>query len=357
MILDIVKVFIPSTLAFVVGLFVSWILSHYLYKYEMWKKKAKTVAVDGRGTPMFNQLHAVRETSTPKMGGIVIWLSAACTIIALFILAKIFPDSFFAKLDLLSRDQTWIPLSTLIIGALIGLVDDFMEVKGRGDYAAGGLSLRKRLFLVASIALLCALWFYFKLDVSAIGMPAPFLPIELGALFIPFFVLVAIALYSGGVIDGLDGLAGGLFAIMFAAYAGVAFAHNQINLAAFCSVIVGGILAFLWFNIPPARYYMSETGSMALTITLTIVAFMTDILGEGHGILVLPIIAFPLVATTLSNIIQILSKKLRGKKVFLIAPLHHHFEAIGWPAYKVTMRYWVIGVVFAILGATIALVG
>jgi phospho-N-acetylmuramoyl-pentapeptide-transferase len=165
------------------------------------------------------------------------------------------------------------------------------------------------------------------------------------------------ALYSGGVIDGIDGLAGGIFAAMFGAYAGIAFYQQQIDLAAFCATIAGAILAFLWFNIPPARYYMSETGTMGLTITLAVVAFMTDALGDGYGVLVLPIIALPLVITVLSVVIQVLSKRFRGKKVFLVAPVHHHFEAIGWPAYKVTMRYWVLSVVLAILGMVVALIG
>ena len=138
----------------------------------------------------------------------------------------------------------------------------------------------------------------------------------------------------------------------------LSFYQNQINLAAFCAVIVGGILAFLWFNIPPARFYMSETGMMGLTITLGVVAFMTDSLGLGHGVIVLPIIAFPLVVTTLSNIIQLTSKKFRnGKKVFLVAPIHNHFQALGWPATKVVMRFWIIGLVTAILGMVIGLVG
>ncbi|MEK9184608.1 MAG: hypothetical protein AAB866_00370, partial [Patescibacteria group bacterium] len=201
------------------------------------------------------------------------------------------------------------------------------------------------------------LWFYFKLDVTGVGMPFSD-ELFLGWLFIPFFMLVTLALYSGGIIDGVDGLAGGVFAVMFSAYASIAFYLNQINLAVFCAVVVGGILAFLWFNIPPARYYMSETGTMALTITLAIVAFMTDTLGEGHGIIVLPVIALPLLFTSLSAIIQILSKKFRnGKKVFLVAPFHHHLEAKGWPTYKITMRYWIISVVCAIVGVTIALIG
>ena len=139
------------------------------------------------------------------------------------------------------------------------------------------------------------------------------------------------------------------------AYAGIAYFQNQINLAAFCATLTGAILAFLWFNIPPARFWMTETGTMGLTLTLAVIAFLTDVPGNGYGVLALPIIAFPLVVTVLSSIIQVVSKKFRGKKVFRIAPLHHHFEAIGWPSYKVTMRYWIISIMSAIAGMTIAL--
>jgi phospho-N-acetylmuramoyl-pentapeptide-transferase len=364
MIIDIVKVFVPSMLAFAVGIILTPWISSYLYKHEMWKKKAGKVALDGSATPIFNELHKEKEVGTPRMGGIIIWLSAAIVIIGVWLLASLH-ISLFERLDFLSRNQTWIPLSTLILGALVGMIDDLLEIKGSRDHVAGGLSLKKRLLIVGAIGLLCASWFYFKLGISQIGLPFHH-TIELGILFIPFFIFVVIALYSGGVIDGLDGLAGGTFAAMFAAYAGIAFYQNQINLAAFCTVLVGGILAFLWFNIPPARFYMSETGSMALTVTLAVVAFMTDHLAAkdgnlargGYGILVLPIIALPLVLTAASVVIQLVSKKLRGgKKVFLVAPLHHHFEALGWPAYKVTMRYWIIGIIFAILGMILALLG
>ena len=173
--------------------------------------------------------------------------------------------------------------------------------------------------------------------------------------FIPFFIIVMLAIYSGGVIDGIDGLSGGIFASIFSGYAIIAFIQNQIDISALCAVIVGGILAFLWFNIPPARFYMSETGSMALTITLVVIAFMTDSVGDGHGVIALPIIAFPLLLTSASVIIQLLSKKFRGKKVFLVAPLHHHFEAIGWSASKVAMRYWIVGIIFTLFGVIFAL--
>lgn len=354
---DIVKVFIPALVSFVIGVGITPILANFLYKREMWKKKAGKVDMNGAETPIFNSLHKEKEVGTPRMGGIVIWASSAITILAIWLLSYVFPGDFVSKLDFLSRGQTWLPFFTLIFGALVGLVDDYFEIKGNGTHVAGGLSLRKRLLIVGFIGLLSALWFYFKLDVHSIGLPYG-MEIEIGAWFIALFVLVVLGIYSGGIIDGLDGLAGGIFASMFAAYAGIAFYQNQINLSAFCATILGGILAFLWFNIPPARFYMSETGSMALTITLAIVAFMTDRLGDGYGVLVLPVIAMPLVMTTFSVILQVLSKKFRGgKKVFLVAPLHHHFEALGWPAYKVTMRFWIIGVVFALFGLILGIIG
>ncbi len=354
---DIVKVFFPAVLAFVIGIALTPPITNYLYEHKMWKKKSGKVATDGRTTPIFNALHKDRDVNTPRMGGTIIWISVFLSTVSLWFISKFLPTDISLKLDFLSRNQTWLPLFTLISGSLFGLVDDYLEVEGSGGYVAGGMSLKKRLVIVTIIGLIAGSWFYFKLGIMSIGLPLGF-SLHLGLLFIPFFALIVMGIYSGGVIDGIDGLAGGIFATMFTAYAGIAFYQQQIDLAAFCFVIVGAILSFLWFNIPPARFYMSETGTMGLTITLAVVAFMTDTLGGGYGLLVLPIIALPLVVTTLSDIIQLSSKRFRnGKKVFLIAPIHHHFEAIGWPAYKVTMRYWIIGVVCALLGFMVALVG
>src|SRR5262249_55762726 len=159
----------------------------------------------------------------------------------------------------------------------------------------------------------------------------------------------------GGTIDGIDGLAGGIFAFIFMAYAGIAFAQEQISLAAFSAALSGALFAFLWFNIPPARFWMTETGTMGLTLALAVTAFSADTLGEGYGISVLPIIAFPLFATVLTSALQILSKRLFGRKIFRVAPIHHHFEAIGWPSYKVTMRYWVVTIIMGVLGLAVAL--
>lgn len=353
--IDIIKIFTAATLSFVLGMMITPLITHLLYKHKMWKKKAGKIATDGRETPLFNELHKDKEVGVPKLGGGVIWISALLTTLLLFIVAKVFDGELLSKLDFLSRDQTWIPVFTLLFGALVGALDDILEITGKGGYKAGGLSLSKRIGVVFVIGLLIGFWFFEKLDISSINFLGT--EVVLGAWFILFFALVMIFMYSGGVIDGIDGLAGGVFAIAFASYAGIAFAQEQINLAAFCGSVVGGLLTFLWFNVPPARFYMSETGTMALTITLTVVAFMTDVLGEGNGLLVLPIIALPLVVTTLSDIIQLASKKFRnGKKVFLIAPLHHHFEAKGWSGAKVTMRYWILSSVCAIIGFCIALI-
>ena len=197
----------------------------------------------------------------------------------------------------------------------------------------------------------------FTTNSVSLSISFPFVggPVNLGLWFIPFFILVALFIYAGGVIDGLDGLAGGIFLTIFGAYAGIAFFQDQMDIAAFSAAIAGGLLAFLWFNIPPARFYLSETGTMGLTLALVVIAFLTDTLGGGRGVTVLPVIAFPLVITVVSNVLQILSKKIFKRKLFRVAPLHHHFEALGWPSYKVTMRYWIVGIIAAIIGMILAL--
>lgn len=342
-------IFIPATVTFLIGVAITPFVAHFLYTNKMWKPKAGKVAMDGTPAEEFNRLHQTRDVGTPRLGGVIVWGSVLLAAILLQLLWLVFPDAF-AHLAFISRSQTWVPFAALLAGALVGMLDDVYEVQGRA-----GLRLRVRLMVVAFVSLLSALWFYHKLDVSSISAPFHAGPLELGWVFVPFFVLVALFIYAGGVIDGIDGLAGGIFAIMFSAYAGIAFFQQQLDIAALCAAVAGGLLAFLWFNIPPARFYLSETGSMGLTLLLVVVAFLTDTLGHGKGITVLPIIALPLVATVASNILQLFGKKVLGRKPLRIAPLHHHFEALGWPPYKVVMRYWIVGVVSAIIGMTIAL--
>lgn len=350
LILNVIKVFLLSAISFGIAIAVTPILTHYLYKYRLWRREARTVAPDGAPTPIFNSLHKDNETRVPRMGGLLIWMVTLGMAYGLWGLAQVTDVPFLDKLNFVSRNQTWILLFTLFAGSLLGLADDVMQIFGFGKYRAGGIRFTRRVLLVLLIAASGAYWFYFKLGMHAVYIPG-IGDVSVGIWFIPLFILTMLAVFSGGVIDGLDGLAGGTFAIMFAAFGGIAFLQNQIDLAAFTGVLLGALLGFLWFNVPPARFYMGETGMIGLTTTLTVLAFLTN------SVVMLPIIGILLVIESLSVIIQLLSKRWRGKKVFLVAPIHHHFEAIGWPSYKVVMRFWIIGVVFAIIGMVIALIG
>ncbi len=348
--LDLIRVLAPAGAAFLIGMLITPLVTHYLYAFKAWKKRAGKASLDGTAASEFNRLHEHHEVRAPRMGGIIIWASVIITVLGLTLIAYLAPLSSIAQLDFLSRSQTWIPLTTLLIGSLVGLIDDLLMVGERAE----GLQLRYRLIIVTLMSLFIGWWFYDKLDIVALNIP--FMePLYLGAFIIPLFILVSLALYASGVIDGIDGLSGGVFASIFASYAIIAFVQAQIDVAAFCASIVGALLAFLWYNIPPARFYMSDTGTMGLTLALAVVAFMTDNLGGGVGVFVLPIIGALLVVTVASVVLQMFWKRFLHRKLFRVAPLHHHFESIGWPGYKVTMRYWVLSVVCAFAGVVIAL--
>jgi phospho-N-acetylmuramoyl-pentapeptide-transferase len=344
-----INVLVPALISFVIGIGITPLVTHFLFKYKVWKKTGGKTAMGGHEATEFNRLKGEGETKTPRMGGIIIWASTLITLGGLFLLAILLPDSLFSSLDFLSRSQTLIPAGTLLAGALVGFLNDFYDITHGGQ----GLRLSVRLVFITLLAGSLGWWFYEKLGVTGVNIPFDG-TLELGILIIPFFVFLTIALYASGVIDGIDGLSGGVFASIFSAYTGIAIVQSQLDLAAFCATVVGGIMAFLWFNIPPARFWMTETGSMALTLSLATVVFMTDSLGDGIGIALLPIVGLPLVATVGSNVLQIVYRKSTGKKFFRIAPIHHHFEAIGWPSYKVTMRYWIISIFCAVIGVIIA---
>ena len=346
---DIIKIFVLGTLSFLVSFASTPVLTHFLYKYKFWKKKVRTKATDGAKMPISQGFYAKRGYRLPRGGGLLIWTT--CLILGfLFLLLSKTGIDLFVKLNFLSRDQTWLALFALVAGAILGLADDVLSITGLGKAAGGGLKLRYRLGLVALIGLVGALWFYFKLDWRTIHIPGNG-NFQIGFWYIPFFVFINMLIYAGGVIDGLDGLSGGVFSAIFGAFAIIALWQGQINLASFCAVILGSLLSFLWFNIPPARFVMGETGILGLCTALTVVAFLTD------SVLVLPIIAFLLILEAFSSAIQLFWKKFFKKKLFLAAPIHHHFQGKGWPHYKITMRFWIIGIIVAIIGVAIRLLG
>ncbi len=339
----IIKILFFSTLSFVLAILLAPILTHYLYKYRMGKK----IRNNGQ-TPVFTKLHAHKE-GTPTMGGILIWGTVLILMLLFSSLADLFPWDVFNHLNFLSRSETLLPLGALIATALIGLVDDWLDVRGQGVFGGGGLKMKHRLLIYALIAIVGSLWFYFKLDWTVFHVPF-FGNFEIGAWYIPLFIFIIVATsFSVNESDGLDGLAGGTLLFAFIAYAVIAFTLGRYELATFCGAIIGALLAFLWFNIPPARFYMGDTGSMSLGVTLGIIAMLTN------NALLLIFIGLIFLIESLSVIVQLISKKIRGKKIFVSSPIHHHFQAIGWPEAKVVMRFWVISAIGAAVGLMIFL--
>lgn len=347
--MDVLKIILPTVLTFFIGIGITPFFTRYFYKYKMWKKSPRTLA-DTSDT--FASIHNISaETSTPRIGGVIIWVSVLFAVCVIYLLSSFFPTELTLKLNFFSRSQTLVPLGAFFFAAFLGLADDLFQISGQGSFAKDGLIYRKvKIALITLIALVVSFWFYYKLDFSSIRIPFDGV-LELGILFIPFFIMVMLATFSTSVIDGIDGLAGGVLATVFGALSLIAFMNQQVDISALSGAITGAILAFLWFNVPPARFYMGETGMLALTVVLAVIAFLTD------SVLVLPIIALPLVLTTLSVIIQIFSYKFFNKRrVFLIAPLHLNFLAHGWPREKVVMRYWIVSVISAITGVILYLV-
>jgi len=337
-IFPIIKILFFAALAFVVTILWTPLLTHFLYKYKLKKK----IRAEGR-TPIFTSLHKKKE-GTPTMGGLLVWVTVAFLALIFWVLAKILNiDNFFSRLNFLTRGQTFLPLGMLVFAALIGLIDDLIgisKIAGKGI----GLRMRHRLILYSIPAAIGAWWFYFKLDWDLIHIP--FIgDFNIGLWYIPIFLFVLIAVaFSANETDGLDGLAGGVLLAAFSSYAVISYSQGRLELATFCAAVVGALLAFLWFNIYPARFFMGDTGSMSLGITLGVIAMLTN------SALLLPFIAFILVIESLSVIIQMSYKKLKHKKLFLSTPIHHHFEAKGWPETKVTMRFWIIAGVMAAIG-------
>jgi phospho-N-acetylmuramoyl-pentapeptide-transferase len=339
----IIKIFFLTTLSFLAA--ISWtpLLTNFLYRHRLGKQIR-----DEKSAPIFSRLHRDK-TGTPTMGGILIWVTVSALALFFYFGNRWFGGPFFSWFNFLSRSQTLLPLGALVASAIIGLVDDYFNVRRIGPHG-GGLKMRHRLLIYTAIALVGALWFYFKLDWDLFRVP--FVGnYNIGWWYIPTFVLVIVATsFSVNETDGLDGLAGGVLLSCFAAYGAIAFMQGRTDLAALCGVIVGALLAFLWFNINPARFFMGDTGAMSLGVTLGVVAMLTN------TALLLPIIGFVFVFESMSVMVQMASKRLRGKKIFRSTPIHHHFEAIGWPEPKIVMRFWIIAGVAAVMGFVLTLV-
>ncbi|MDQ3159228.1 MAG: phospho-N-acetylmuramoyl-pentapeptide-transferase [bacterium] len=320
---------------FLLSMAITPIYTHFAYSGKWWKKSRENT-VTGEKATMFNKLHKAKlSRNIPTMAGLI--FVATVTIVTLMFN--------------LSRTETWLPLAAFVGAAGVGLIDDIINIRGVGKGVAG-LPSRLKFIMITAVASIGGWYFFAKLDVTSVNIP--FIgDLALGWLIIPLFAFVVVATANAvNITDGLDGLAGGLTAIAFGIYAIIAFLEQRYGVAGLCLTLVGALLSYTWFNVFPARFFMGDVGSFALGAVLGVIAMITD------TVAVLPLIGIVFVAETGSVIIQIASKKLRnGKKIFKIAPIHHHFEASGWPETKVTMRFWILGQVAAFTGLIVYILG
>lgn len=334
---NVILLFLLLIIATTVTALMTPALTAFLFRHRLGKQIR-----DQHETPIFSALHA-RKAGTPTMGGILIWGTLLILLVTFWLAGEIVPTGLLHDLNFWSRSETYLPIGVLVLAAVLGLIDDFYNVRQRGAHG-GGLRARHRLLLYSLIAALGAWWFYFKLDWTTLHVP--FVGnFDIGLWYVPIFIIVIVATsFSVNNADGLDGLAGGLLLACFAAYAAITFSQGKFELASMLVVIIGSLIAFLWFNIPPARFFMGDTGSMSLGVTLGVLAMLTN------TALLLVIIALPFVFESLSILIQLFAKRFLGRKIFLSAPIHHHLEARGWSEPKIVMRFWLIGALTAVAG-------
>ncbi|MBI4087493.1 MAG: hypothetical protein HY434_01540 [Candidatus Liptonbacteria bacterium] len=332
-----IRVMILTAIAFLVALAVTPLWFGFLKKHQVSKQIR-----DGAQAPVFHKFHE-KKAGTPTAGGVIIWATVLGLALLFFAVSRM-SDGVWTYLNFVNRAETYLPLAALALAALFGLLDDWFGMRKIGGAPGGGLKIRHKLILYAVLAGIGAWWFYFRLGWDVLYIPF-FGNLVIGAWYIPLFIFIIVAsAFSANETDGLDGLLGGVSLFAFLALTTVAFFLHRYDLAAFGGMMVGALLAFLWFNIYPAKFFMGDTGSMSLGITIGVISMLTN------TTLLLPFFAIILVIESLSVIIQLAAKRVLHKKIFLSTPIHHHFEALGWPESQVTMRFWIISAVFCGLG-------
>lgn len=337
---DLTLILGASTFAFLLVIMFTNKFTQTLQKFQF-GQQIREETMDGKDATLFKELHKHKK-NTPTMGGVLIWSSIIIVALTSLILQKF----GYIQFSLINRNETYLPLFTLFSFGLLGLVDDIFNVKKIGKVK--GIRSLPKLFWMIVLSGLGAWWFYSKLGYSSITLLGQ--TFELGIFYIPLFIFFVTGFANAvNITDGLDGLAAGLSIISFISLGFIALLNGQMLLATLCATLSGAIAGFLWNNIPPAKFFMGDTGALALGATMAVIAFMIN------QIILLLFIGFVFVIEVLSVIIQLTSKKIRGKKVFHIAPIHHHFEYIGWPEFKVTMRFWTIGVFSSLLGIILTL--
>ncbi len=303
----------------------TWIIGRPLIGWLQRRQLGKAISSEGPHTHH-------KKAGTPTMGGLMIFASVAVLTVTT---------------NLVGRESILLPLAAIVALGGIGALDDMGSILGRVQQ---GLSWRLKLGLLALFSLIAALVLYYALDVERVNVPWTE-GYSLGVFYIPIAMVTIIATTASvAITDGLDALAGGALAIAFAAFGIIAVGQEQDYLVRFSFTVVGAVLGFLWYNAHPAQVFMGDTGALALGGSLAVVALMT-----GHWLL-LPVIGVVFVIETLSDVIQIVYYQWTGgRRVFLMAPLHNHFELLGWSEPQVVTRFWLVAIAGAILGIALAL--
>ena len=339
-IFEAVRILIMFALSFLVALLLTPLVFRLLGRFQIYKRNIRSSSQ----APVFHKFHKDK-SGTITMAGIIVWLTVLSLALFFFVFQSLL-NGFADYFNFVDRAQTYLPLAALFLAAGVGLFDDLMGVFGKGGPpgGGGGLSILQRLGLYTVISTLGAVWFYFRLDWDVLYVPF-FGTFSIGPWYMLVFIFVLVATaFSTNEADGLDGLAAGVLFFAFGALVIVSFVLQRYDLAVMNASILGALLAFLWYNIYPARFFMGDTGSMSLGITLGVMAMLTN------TALFLPFFGFALVVESMSVIIQVLSKKFRGKRVFLSAPIHHHFQAKGWHESQIVMRFWIVSSVMVTFG-------
>ncbi|MEM1312328.1 MAG: hypothetical protein AAGF07_02600 [Patescibacteria group bacterium] len=360
--LEAAKILTYTALSYLLAMWWAPSLIKLLVWLKFWKKKSRNVTTTGEKLEVTKKFYQEQEekTKTPRAGGLIIWITTLVFATSFWIVLKMEPDNKLIQfLNFVSRRETFIPIGTLFFGSVLGFIDDALATLDTGgNYKAGGLKLSHRLSLVTIISVAIGLWFYYKLnmvDITLIPNLLSLKQLHIDSIFltswiiIPATITVLLGLWSSSIIDGFDGLAAGTFIPIYLCYAALAFSRGFYNISTLLMVMVGTMTAYLWYNIPPAKFTMGETGAIGVLLTLGVVSFLID------AVYILPIAGFMLVLTSASAVIQILSKKIFKRKILLAAPLHHHLEAIGWQRNQITMRYWLISIMCSVLGLAIGL--
>jgi phospho-N-acetylmuramoyl-pentapeptide-transferase len=296
-------------------------------------KIGKGIRIEGPST------HQVK-TGTPTMGGLMV-------LIPVLVITGVLNVANVLGFNLIGR-SIMVPMMVMIAFGTLGAVDDLMGVK----VITTGLLGRYKLLWQLIFALVTTLFLHYVLDLRSIAIPGIAQKIDIGWFYIPVAMLFIVWTSNAvNLTDGLDGLAGSIAAVTFTAYGVIAFLQGQIYLVAFAFTVVGALMAFLWYNAHPAELFMGDTGSLAIGATLAVVALMT-----GQWLL-LPVVGFVFMAEAASVVLQVGYFKLtKGKRLFKMSPLHHHFELLGWSETQVTQRFWLVGILSAMLGIALALI-